>query len=104
MLTVCQVNKKYGSQKIMDDTPIQSNTYGDWLLLHVFRLFVVLMGPSVMWRRRGYLSFATSGPNSRTTQLFINFGKNSYLDKVRCHRLRNVVTPVLVSVRDGWVL
>lgn len=29
---------------------------------------------------RGYISFATAGPNTRTTQLFINFGNNSRLD------------------------
>ncbi len=29
---------------------------------------------------RGMVSFATAGPNTRTTQVFINFGNNSMLD------------------------
>jgi peptidyl-prolyl cis-trans isomerase A (cyclophilin A) len=31
---------------------------------------------------RGRVSFATSGPNSRTTQFFINFGNNANLDSM----------------------
>lgn len=31
--------------------------------------------------KRGFITYATSGPNSRTTQVFINFGDNSRLDR-----------------------
>src|SRR5579859_739389 len=36
--------------------------------------------PVVQSNKRGYISFATGGPNTRTTQVFINFGDNSRLD------------------------
>ncbi len=31
--------------------------------------------------RRGYVSFAMAGPNTRTTQVFINYGNNGNLDQ-----------------------
>ena len=36
--------------------------------------------PLVQSNKRGYVTFATAGPNTRTTQLFINYGNNSSLD------------------------
>jgi peptidyl-prolyl cis-trans isomerase A (cyclophilin A) len=49
------VNDKWESARINDDPTRESNV-------------------------RGAISFATAGPNTRTTQLFINFGDNSQLD------------------------
>jgi peptidyl-prolyl cis-trans isomerase A (cyclophilin A) len=36
--------------------------------------------PVTQTNKRGSVTFATSGPNSRTTQLFVNFGENGRLD------------------------
>jgi len=36
--------------------------------------------PVLQSNRRGYITYAMAGPNTRTTQVFINFGENGRLD------------------------
>ncbi len=51
-----EVNRAWENANVKDDRLVQSN-------------------------QRGYVTFATAGPNTRTTQVFINFGNNGALDR-----------------------
>jgi peptidyl-prolyl cis-trans isomerase A (cyclophilin A) len=46
----------------------------------VWQKAVIRDDPHVQSNKRGYVTFATAGPNTRTTQVFINFGNNAGLD------------------------
>jgi peptidyl-prolyl cis-trans isomerase A (cyclophilin A) len=78
---------------------VKNGFYDDTRFFRVVSGFMVQFGingdPSIagQWRgatikddlvkqsnRRGYITFATSGPDSRTSQVFINFADNSALD------------------------
>ena len=67
--------KKWGENKIKDDPVTQSNT-------------------------RGMLSFATSGPDARGSQIFINYGDNSSLDEQGFAPFARVVDPKGMEVAE----
>ena len=73
------VNEVWSEQRIPDDAAMKSN-------------------------KRGHLTFATSGKDSRTTQMFINFGDNAGLDNQGFSPVGRVVQGMSVvdSVYKGY--
>ncbi|MGB0647419.1 MAG: peptidylprolyl isomerase [Bradymonadia bacterium] len=75
-----KLNTIWRSARIQDDPVKQSNT-------------------------RGMVTFATSGPNSRTTQFFINFRNNARLDGMGFApfgKVKDTSLAVLDSLHDGY--
>lgn len=60
--------------------------------------------PLVQTNSRGTLSFASSGPNTRSTQLFINLVNNRYLDDEKFTPVARVVSgmDVIGNIFDGY--
>ncbi len=60
---------------------VQFGIHGDPKVSAVWRGAQINDDPVKESNKRGFITYATAGPNTRTTQLFINFGNNSPLDK-----------------------
>jgi peptidyl-prolyl cis-trans isomerase A (cyclophilin A) len=66
--------------RVIPNFMVQFGINGDPKLNAVWSEANITDDPTTQSNRRGYVTFATRGPNTRTTQLFINFKDNSFLD------------------------
>jgi len=66
--------------RVLDGFMAQFGINGDPALMAKWRVARIPDDPVQQSNRRGMVSFATAGPGTRTTQVFINFGNNSSLD------------------------
>jgi peptidyl-prolyl cis-trans isomerase A (cyclophilin A) len=67
--------------RVLDGFMAQFGMNGNPAVTAIWRRQQLKDDPVKQSNRRGYVSFATAGPNTRTTQVFINFVDNSGLDK-----------------------
>jgi len=67
--------------RVIDGFMVQFGINGDPNINRLWRGATIMDDPVKKSNSRGFITFATSGPNSRTTQVFINFAdRNSFLD------------------------
>jgi peptidyl-prolyl cis-trans isomerase A (cyclophilin A) len=66
--------------RVMSDFMVQFGINGDPKISASWRGARIKDDPVRQSNRRGYITYATSGPDSRTTQVFINYRDNAGLD------------------------
>ncbi|MCC6888987.1 MAG: peptidylprolyl isomerase [Hyphomicrobiales bacterium] len=68
--------------RVLDGFMAQFGVNGDPAISAKWREARIPDDPVRQSNRRGFITFATAGPNTRTTQVFINFGDNTGLDRM----------------------
>ena len=66
--------------RVIEGFMVQFGINGDPNIARVWRDADIKDDPVKASNERGTITFATAGPNTRTTQVFINFGDNAALD------------------------
>jgi cyclophilin family peptidyl-prolyl cis-trans isomerase len=67
--------------RVVSGFMVQFGINGDPKIAAPWRTATMKDDPVKQSNKRGYITFATSGPDSRTSQVFINFADNSGLDR-----------------------
>ncbi len=66
--------------RVLEGFMAQTGIHGDPAVSRVWSQARIQDDPNTQTNTRGRLTYATAGPGTRTTQIFFNFGDNSFLD------------------------
>lgn len=90
--------------RVIENFMAQFGIHGDPAVNAAWRSARIPDDPVVESNRRGYVSFAMAGPNTRTTQLFINFRDNRQLDGMGFAPIGHVVEgmEVVDAIYSGY--
>jgi peptidyl-prolyl cis-trans isomerase A (cyclophilin A) len=90
--------------RVIPNFMAQFGIHGNPSVMAAWRPATLKDDPTKQSNLRGFVTFATAGPNTRTTQLFINFKDNSSLDKQGFAPFGEVVKgmDVVDKIYDGY--
>ena len=91
--------------RVIENFMVQFGIHGDPAVTAVWREARIAVDPVKQSNRRAYITYAMAGsPDTRTTQVFINFGNNSSLDRQGFAPFGRVVDGMRVVDRiyDGY--
>jgi peptidyl-prolyl cis-trans isomerase A (cyclophilin A) len=66
--------------RVISGFMVQFGIHGDPKVAAPWREARIQDDPVIQSNKRGYITYAMAGPNTRTSQVFINFGDNASLD------------------------
>jgi peptidyl-prolyl cis-trans isomerase A (cyclophilin A) len=90
--------------RVVEDFMVQFGIHGDPKVGSVWRYAQIPDDPVKQSNTRGMVTFATAGPGTRTTQIFINYKNNSSLDRQGFAPFGRVVEgmPVVDKLYSGY--